>query len=302
MKSGTKGEVRNEVLFYSPSPPSPLTTLFNFKSKGSISGTLVTFHFSRKHFIDRGAALQCTQSRAASGWTLMGCAAWKHIPVAALVLCLSQGHPIILGGSWIPLERGLPVPEVPGSSWCPCELGLAFAGWGGRTELTQNSGWIWRCWHLFRGGGLGLGWVPAVLAKEPVLVGLCCFTIFLFKRKLSSLKSTVPLKALRELKNELPWIRLLLMIMLIHLIALNQVQSREWHGKYHQWLCYAQVKGMALCVYLHQSIHTCTLCMSLQHFWPIIWCVDFGETFWSSILGDVCLPVHCTGCTLVFGG
>lgn len=35
-KSGAKDEVRNEVLFYSPSLPFPLTTLFNFIIKGSI--------------------------------------------------------------------------------------------------------------------------------------------------------------------------------------------------------------------------------------------------------------------------
>lgn len=178
----------------------------------------------------------------------------------------------------------------------PAELGSALVplmGMG-REDRAQPNQWlnfpgagICSDWESNKGRGLGLGWVAVVLAKEPVLVGLCCFIIFSLTEFFFSLKSTVPLKALRELKNDLSWIRLLLMIMLIHLIALNQVQTKEWHGKYHKWLCYAQVRGMAICVHLHQSIHTCTLSMFLQHFWPIILCVDFGETFWSSILADV---------------
>lgn len=39
-----------------------------------------------------------------------------------------------------------------------------------------------------KGRGFGLEGVGVVLAKEPMLVGMCCFIIFLFERKFSSLK------------------------------------------------------------------------------------------------------------------
>lgn len=45
--------------------------------------------------------------------------------------------------------------------------------------------------------------MAVVLVKGPVLMGLCCFIIFLFQREFSSLKSSVALKALIELKNDL---------------------------------------------------------------------------------------------------
>lgn len=185
--------------------------------------------------------------------------------------------------------------------WCPwCRVGRE-----GRAQPNQslNLPGVGICSEggVTKGGiGIRMSWCCA--CQGACAGGTVLLPYFSLWRKIFFFeeKSTVLLKALKQLKNDLSWIRFL-MIMLIHLIALNQEQTKEWHGKYHKWyrLFYAHIKGVPI---LHQSIHTCTLCMFLWHFWPIILCVDFGETFLSSILGDVCLPVYCTDCILVFGG
>lgn len=161
-KSGAKDEVRNEVLFHSPSLPFPLPNLFNFIIKGLIWGTLVIFHFLGKYFIDQGSCFAQTELLLAgvvSNFDRMS-SIKKHC-----YWCLSSvfisGVPSQLWGSWIPLEHVLPGPssvwlvlaaaQVSLLKWAQLWVPLVWHEEGGQS-LVKPVAKFARCWHLLRGG------------------------------------------------------------------------------------------------------------------------------------------------------
>lgn len=162
-KSGAKDEVRNEVLFHSPSLPSPLTSLFNFKIKGSIWGTSVIFHFLTKCFIDQGSCF-AVHTELGCFWLELyfdGMCSLKNHPCWCLSAVLSQEHPAFMNISGT-RSAG---PSSVWLSWlqpsCPCSalVPLGQDGEGGQSQTRP-----WMCQGLasvHRGrvakGGIGIG-------------------------------------------------------------------------------------------------------------------------------------------------